>query len=390
VRITVPSQHEAGERRVAITPDVARRLIRRGHVVAVESGAGVPAGHDDVDYEAVGAQIVDREQAWSGDLVATVGRPPPETPVRGAVLGLLRPFDDPAGLAELASGGATLFAFEAVPRTTRAQVVDALSSQATALGYRGAVEAAARIDRLFPMLTTAAGTIRPAKVLVLGAGVAGLQALATARRLGAAVSGFDVRPEAAEEIRSIGATCIQLDAPAPQVPPSEAPAPDTPARGGEQHRGTDDQTRLRAGLAPHVATADAVITAAAVPGRRAPLLIDHAMVASMRRGSVIVDLAAPTGGNCAATQPGRTIEVHGVTIVGDTDLVSRVAGDASSMLARNVAAFVELVTGDDGRFVADWNDDIVAESCVARDGVLVHPRLVDTATATATATEEAP
>jgi NAD(P) transhydrogenase subunit alpha len=370
VRITVPSQHEAGERRVAITPDVARRLVQRGHVVAVESGAGVPAGHDDVDYEAVGAQIVDREQAWSGDLVATVGRPPPETPVRGAVLGLLRPFDDPAGLAELASGGATLFAFEAVPRTTRAQVVDALSSQATALGYRGAVEAAARIDRLFPMLTTAAGTIRPAKVLVLGAGVAGLQALATARRLGAAVSAFDVRPEAAEEIRSIGATCLQLDLPAPDGSAAGADGHDDPV--------DDDPARLLAALAPHVAAADVIITAAAVPGRRAPLLIDDAMVASMRRGAVIVDLAAPTGGNCTATRPGLTIEVDGVTIVGDTDLVSRVAGDASAMFARNVAAFVELVTGDDGRFVADWDDDIVAESCVARDGVLIHPHLVDT------------
>jgi NAD(P) transhydrogenase subunit alpha len=266
-------------------------------------------------------------------------------------------------------------------------VVDALSSQATALGYRGAVEAAARIDRLFPMLTTAAGTIRPAKVLVLGAGVAGLQALATARRLGAAVSAFDVRPEAAEEVRSIGATCIQLDVPTPAptpTPDTPAASPDTPAPGGEQQCDTDDPARLRAALAPHVAAADAVITAAAVPGRRAPVLIDDAMVASMRRGAVIVDLAAPTGGNCAATHPGRTIEVDGVTIVGDTDLVSRVAGDASSMLARNVAAFVELVTGDDGRFVADWSDDIVAESCVARDGNLIHPRLVDTPT------EEAP
>jgi NAD(P) transhydrogenase subunit alpha len=369
VRITVPSQHEASERRVAITPDVARRLVQRGHLVEVETGAGIPAGHDDAGYAAVGAAIVGREQAWCGDLVATVGRPRPGTTVSGAVLGLLRPFDDPAGLAELAAGGATLFAFEAVPRTTRAQVVDALSSQATALGYRGAVEAASRIDRLFPMLTTAAGTIRPAKVLVLGAGVAGLQALATARRLGAAVSAFDVRPEAAEEIRSIGATCIQLDLPAPD-----------PSAAGVEGPGdvADDPARLLAALAPHVAAADAVIMAAAVPGRRAPLLVDDAMVASMRRGAVIVDLAAPTGGNCAATQPGRTIEVDGVTIVGDTDLVSRVAGDASAMFARNVAAFVELVTGDDGRFVADWDDDIVAESCVARDGVLIHPRLVDT------------
>jgi H+-translocating NAD(P) transhydrogenase subunit alpha len=368
VRITVPSQQDTSERRVAITPDVARRLVDRGHVVAVEAGAGVPAGHDDCEYEAVGAEIIGHEHAWCGDLVATVGRPPPARAVRGAVLGLLQPFDDPAGLAVLAESGATLFAFEAVPRTSRAQVVDALSSQATALGYRGAIEAAARIDRLFPMLTTAAGTIRPAKVLVLGAGVAGLQAIATARRLGAAVSAFDIRAAAAEEIRSIGATFIELDAPVQDASTAGAYAREVDA---------DDQARIVAGLAPHVAAADAVITAASIPGRPAPLMIDDAGVASMRRGAVIVDLAAATGGNCSATQPGRTIDVDGVTIVGDTDLVSRVAGDASAMLARNVAAFVELVTGVDGSFVTDWSDDIVAESCVARDGALVHPRLVD-------------
>ena len=367
VLITVPSQEKATERRVAITPDVARRLVDRGHRVAIESGAGVPAGHDDLDYKTAGAEIVDDERAWYGDLVATVGRPSPGTPVVGALLGLLQPFDDPDGLAALATTGATLFAFEAVPRTTRAQVVDALSSQATVLGYRGALEAAARIDRLFPMLTTAAGTIRPSKVLVLGAGVAGLQAIATARRLGAAVSAFDVRAEAGEQVRSIGATFIELD----------APVQDASTSGGyAQEVAAGEQARIVAGLAPHVAAADAVITAAAIPGRRAPLMIDDAMVASMRRGAVIVDLSASTGGNCSATRPGRTIDVDGVTIVGDTDLVSRVTGDASAMLARNVAAFVELVTGDDGDFFVNWDDDIVAESCVARDGVLVHPRLV--------------
>jgi len=368
VLVTVPSQQETSERRVAITPDVALRLVDRGHGVAVEFGAGVPAGHDDSAYKAVGAEIVDNERAWCGDLVATVGRPSAGTTVGGALLGLLQPFDDPAGLAVLAASGATLFAFEAVPRTTRAQVVDALSSQATVLGYRGALEAAARIDRLFPMLTTAAGTIRPSKVLVLGAGVAGLQAIATARRLGAAVSAFDVRAEAAEQVRSIGAAFIELDAPAQDASASDGYAREVDA---------DAQARIVAGLVPHVAAADAVITTVAIPGRRSPLMIDDAMVASMRRGAVIVDLAAGAGGNCSATQPGRTIDVDGVTIVGDTDLVSRVAGDASAMLARNVAAFVELLTGDDGSFVTDWDDDIVAESCVARDGVLVHSRLVD-------------
>lgn len=377
--ITVPIQPATSERRVAITPDVTHQLLGRGHRVLVASGAGLRAGHDDAAYKAAGAEIVDDDEAWSGDLVATVGRPPAGTPVSGAVLGLLQPFDDPAGLGELAAGGATLFAFEAVPRTTRAQVVDALSSQATILGYRGALEAATRIDRLFPMLTTAAGTIRPSKVLVLGAGVAGLQAIATARRLGAAVSAFDVRADAAEQVRSIGATFIEID----------APAQDASTSGGyAQEVGADEQSRILVGLAPHVAAADAVITAAAIPGRPAPLMVDDAMVNSMRRGSVIVDLAASTGGNCSATQPGRTVEIDGVTIVGDTDLMSRVAGDASAMLARNVKAFVELVTGPEAAYVANWDDDIVAESCVARGGVLVHPRLVERPT-DADTTEEA-
>ena len=379
--ITVPHQPETSERRVAITPEVARRLVDRGHRVAVSAGAGIRAGHDDAEYKAIGAEIVDAAEAWHGDLVATVGRPAPGTDVQGAVIGLFQPFDDPTGLAELAAGGATLFAFEAVPRTSRAQVVDALSSQATILGYQGALEAATRIDRMFPMLTTAAGTIRPSKVLVLGAGVAGLQAIATARRLGAAVSGFDVRAAAAEQVRSIGANFVEIDGPVQDA---------TTSGGYAQEVADDEQARIMAGLAPHVAAADVVITAAAIPGRRAPLMIDDAMVASMRRGAVIVDLSAATGGNCSATQPGRTVEVDGVTIVGDTDLVSRVARDASAMYARNVAAFVELVTDDDGSFVAKWDDDIVAESCVARDGVLVHPRLVsDPEPTTPLPTEEA-
>lgn len=375
--ITVPAQSEAVERRVALTPDVVRRLVGRGHRIAVEQGAGLRAGHDDAEYKAAGAELVDDAAAWTGDLVATVARPAAGTRVESAVLGLLQPFDDPHGLADLASGGATLFAFEAVPRTTRAQVVDALSSQATVLGYQGALEAATRTDRLFPMLTTAAGTLRPSKVLVLGAGVAGLQAIATARRLGAAVSAFDVRAAAAEQVRSIGATFVAID----------SPAQDASTSGGYAREvGADEQAQILAGLAPHVSGADAVITAAAIPGRRAPLMIDDAMVTSMRRGAVIVDLAAATGGNCSATVPGRTVDVDGVTIVGDTDLISRVARDASAMYARNVAAFVELVTGADGALHMDWDDDIVADSCVARGGALVHPALLGTGTST----QEAP
>lgn len=354
------------ERRVALTPEVAGRLVGRGHRVDVATAAGEGAGHTDDEYLQVGAQVVDDAAAWTADLVATVGRPPVDVAVPGAVIGLLRPFDDPAGLTELASGGATLFAFEAVPRTTRAQVVDALSSQATVLGYQGVLEAAARSDRLFPMLTTAAGTIRPSKVLVLGAGVAGLQAIATARRLGAAVSAFDVRAAAAEQVRSLGATFVEVD----------APSQDASASGGyAQAVADDEQARIIAGLAPFVTAADVVITSAAIPGRRAPVMIDAATLAGMRRGAVVVDLAAGTGGNCTATEPGRTVEVDGVTIIGDLDLVGRVARDASAMYARNVAAFIELLTAEDGSYHADWDDDIVAGSCVARGGAVVHPML---------------
>jgi NAD(P) transhydrogenase subunit alpha len=267
----------------------------------------------------------------------------------------------------MAAHGAIIFAFEAVPRTTRAQVVDALSSQATVAGYQGVLEAATLTDRLFPMLTTAAGTIRPSRVLILGAGVAGLQAIAMARRMGAVVSAFDVRAAAAEQVRSLGATFIEV----------EMQAQDASTSGGyAKEVAADQQAQILAGLAPHVAAADVVVSTAAIPGRSAPLLIDDSMVSSMRRGAVIVDLAASTGGNCSATQPGSRIEVDGVIVEGATDLVSRVARDASAMYARNVAAFVDLITGaDDAAFVANWDDDIVAESCVARDGVLVHPRI---------------
>jgi NAD(P) transhydrogenase subunit alpha len=367
VRITVPSQVDPTERRVGITPETAEKLIGRGHTIAVASNAGIRAGHEDQDYIDVGAEIVDPQAAWTGDLIATIDRPGPGTAIEGSIIGLLRPFDDPAGIASMAAGGATIFAFEAIPRTTRAQVVDALSSQATVAGYQGVLQAAVLSDRLFPMLTTAAGTIRPSKVLVLGAGVAGLQAIATARRLGAVVSAFDVRSAAAEQVRSLGATFIEV----------ETPAQDASTSGGyAKEVAADQQTQILAALAPHVAAADAIVTTAAIPGRPAPLLIDDSMVASMRRGAVIVDLAASTGGNCSATEPGSTIDVGGVMIVGSTDLVSGVARDASAMYARNVAAFVDLVTsGDDASFVANWDDDIVAESCVARDGVLVHPRI---------------
>jgi H+-translocating NAD(P) transhydrogenase subunit alpha len=366
MRIGVPLQIAPGERRVALTPEVAARLVSKGHVVAIEAGAGLAAGHSDADYTAVGAEVVDRASAWTADLIASVDRPPEEVTVSGAILGLLRPFDDVEAIARLAATGVTAFAFEAVPRTTRAQVVDALSSQATVAGYRAVLEAANRSDLMFPMMTTAAGTLKPAKVVVLGAGVAGLQAIATARRLGAVVAAFDVRAAAAEQVRSLGATFIEVEA-APQ---------DGSASGGYAREvAADEQARILRGLFGHVVAADAVIGTAAIPGRPAPKLVSREMVEAMRPGAVIVDLAAATGGNCEATSPGETVEVGGVIIVGNTDLVSRVPGDASRLYSRNVASFIELVTGDEGAFDPNWDDDIVSESCIMRDGRLVHPRL---------------
>lgn len=366
MRIGVPRE-VGGGRRVALTPDVVGRLADEGHAVLVELGAGVAADQPDESYRSRGARIVDGEEVWDADFVATVGPPAPPFRLRpgAALLGMLRPFDNPAIMDDLATTGGTVFAFEAVPRISRAQVVDALSSQATAAGYRAALEAAAACHRFFPMLTTAAGTVPPAKVLVLGAGVAGLQAIATTRRLGAVVSAFDVRAAAAEQVRSLGASFIEVEA---------APQDAGTAGGYAREMEEEDQRRVLEGLAPHVAASDAVIATAAIPGRPAPLLITEEMVAAMHAGSVIVDVAAPTGGNCALTRPGETVVHGGVVVVGATDLEDRVSADASRMYARNVAAFLRLITKD-GDLAIDLGDEVVSGACIAREGKVVHPSL---------------
>jgi NAD(P) transhydrogenase subunit alpha len=362
-------RHVEPERRVALTPDVARALATSGHRVSIAAGAGLAAGFADDAYTAAGADI-DPDDGWAADLIVAVTDPGDRTPTT-ALLGMLDPFTRPERMAELAAAGATVFAFEAVPRTTRAQVVDALSSQATAVGYQAVLTAAAASDRFFPMLTTAAGTIRPAKVVVLGAGVAGLQAVATARRLGAVVSAFDVRAAAAEQIESLGARFITLD---------DEPTDASDAGGYATELADDAQQRVIDGLAPHLADADVVITTAAIPGRPAPTLVDDASLRSMRRGAVVIDIAAATGGNTTATRSGETVEVDGVAIIGATDLASGVAADASRMYAKNVAAFIDLLADDEARFAPDWDDEIVAASCIARDGRLVHPRLSEATT----------
>lgn len=371
MRIGVPAQQSNDELRVAITPDVAKRLIASGHELMIETGAGSKAGYPDAQYQDVGATVTTAEQVWSCDFVTTIERPSPsDLGPAVAVIGMIAPFDDPDEMKPLADTGATIFALEAVPRTSRAQTVDALSSQASVAGYQAVLEAAASSDRFFPMLTTAAGTIRPSKVVVLGAGVAGLQAIATARRLGAVVSAFDVRSAAAEQVESLGASFITVE-----TEPQDASDSGGYAREVE----ADQQERIIAGLAPHLVDADAVITTAAIPGRPAPLLIRADTVRAMRPGAVIVDISASTGGNCELTRPGETIDVDGVLIIGATDLVSRVANHASQMYARNVMAFIELITDPDSKELRlDYSDDIVEGACIARSGEVVHPRLVPT------------
>lgn len=354
------------ERRVALVPDVVKKLVEDGHRISVSPSAGEGAGFTDADYAAAGADLAVPVDA---DIVAVVDLPLSGTVPGKSLLGMLRPFDDPDAMRALASTGVTAWAFEAVPRTTRAQTIDALSSQATVAGYQAVLEGAAASDRFFPMLTTAAGTIRPAAVLVLGAGVAGLQAIATARRLGAVVSAFDVRAAAAEQVESLGAKFVTL----------EVPAQDAADSGGYAREVADDeQRRILDGLAPLVARSDVVISTAAIPGRPAPLLIERSTVEAMRPGAVIVDLAAATGGNCELTVSGETIEHAGVKIIGATDLMARVPADASRMYSRNVAAFLALISGEAGAFTPDVDDDIVRDSMICRAGAVVHPRLLET------------
>lgn len=325
----------------------------------MEAGAGRAAGFRDDDYTDAGAVI---GEPWAAEIIATIGCPDWGKVSEGAsVIGLLRPFDDPGQMRHAAARRVTAYAFEALPRTTRAQSMDVLSSQATVAGYQAVLEAAVRLETFMPMLTTAAGTIRPSKVLVLGAGVAGLQAIATARRLGAVTSAFDVRAAAAEQVESLGASFVAVD----------VEGQDASTSGGYAKELEDDtQQRIIDGLAPSVIESDAVICTAQIPGRPAPLLIEEKTVRAMAPGSVIVDLAAPTGGNCEVTEPGRTVEVGGVTVIGDTDMVSRTARDASRMYARNMLALLELVVAG-----PDFDDEIIDGCCITHNGEIRNDRV---------------
>jgi H+-translocating NAD(P) transhydrogenase subunit alpha len=367
MRIAVPNESRGGERRVALVPDVIKRLAAKGHEVVVESGAGERALIPDALFEEAGARIAQGDSALDGaNAVVRVTPPTSEEidklPDGSVLIAFLAPLTSPDTTRALASAGVTAFAMEAIPRITRAQSMDALSSQATVSGYRATLIAAQELGRFLPMLTTAAGTIPPAKVLVLGAGVAGLQAIATSRRLGAQVTAFDVRSVVKEQVESLGAKFLELDIGA-----------DAEAAGGYARELTpEEQQRQQEALNESLTGFDAVITTALIPGRPAPKLVTAAGVQNMRPGSVIVDLAGEAGGNCELTQPGETIIEHDVIIASPLNLPATMPEHASQLYSRNIQSLLELITGEEGQLELNFDDEVVAGACITRDGEIVH------------------
>ncbi len=356
---------------MALVPDVVRALVAAGHEVVVQAGAGAGARHADAEYGDAGANIVatvDELYAHPA-VVVKVAAPTAAELTRlsdgHVVIAFLNPLGDPASIAEIAATGATAIAIELIPRITRAQSMDALSSQATVAGYRAVLYGAATLGRFFPLLMTAAGTVKPARVLVLGAGVAGLQAIATARRLGAIVSAFDVRPAVREQVESLGARFLEID----------LPDGDTETAGGYAKELSEEAHRREQELVTRaVAESDVVVTTALIPGRPAPVLVTAEAVALMRAGSVIVDLAAEAGGNCELTTPGQVVDHHGVSIIGTLNLPSSMAQHASQLYAKNVESLLKLLSRD-GELVLDPDDAILRESLVCSGGVVVHARV---------------
>lgn len=376
MKIGVLTESMPGENRVALTPSSADSLVSGGHTVSVQQGAGVRAGFPDDAYRDVGCNLVDRPTVVSSSetiltvYTPNVGADPGDLP--GAVnggqtfIGFADPFSTRSGVEALAATGASLFSVELVPRITRAQSMDALSSMATVSGYKIVLSVADRLPRMFPLMMTAAGTVSPAKVLILGAGVAGLQAIATARRLGAVVSAYDVRPAVKEQVESLGATFVELD-----IEASEA----EDAGGYATDQGKAFYEQQQAALAEVVAQQDVVITTALIPGKRAPILLTEPMVRGMSPGSIVADMAAERGGNCALTRPGEEVDVDGVRIIGPVNIPSSVPYHASQMYARNLVNFLAHLTGEDGALVVDPQDEITKETLVAKDGHVVNERV---------------
>ncbi len=373
--IGVPLETAAGETRVAVTPETAKKLKAQGHTIRVQSGAGVAASATDDAYVAAGAEITDAAGALGAELVLKVRSPSAdELPLMkngAALVGLLNPFDQD-GLARVAAAGLTSFALEAAPRTTRAQSMDVLSSQANIAGYKAVMIAANAYQRLFPMLMTAAGTIKAARVVVLGVGVAGLQAIATAKRLGAVIEASDVRPSVKEQVESLGGKFIDVSY---DTPEEKAAAEGVGGYAKPMPQSWLDRQKVE--VAKRVANADIVISTALIPGRAAPVLITEDMVKSMKPGSVIVDMAAGkgpvasdgrAGGNCPLTEAGKTVVKHGVTLVGETNIPALVAADSSSLYARNVLDFLKLVITKEGGFNVPLDDDIVVACLMTQSG----------------------
>jgi NAD(P) transhydrogenase subunit alpha len=371
MQITVLKETNENETRVALVPESVKKLVALKTTVAVESGAGLYAGASDDDYKSAGATISDNRASLLGttDVWVSINRPLDEDiqlVKTGAVLfGFLRPLDEPAALGPAVKRGLTIFAMEIVPRITRAQAMDGLSSMATIVGYKAVVMAAERMPRMFPMLMTAAGTVPPARVLVIGAGVAGLQAIATARRLGAVVDGFDIRAAAGEAVRSLGANFLEVDLGGLQ----------TEDTGGYAKEVTEEvMDRSRALIVKAARTADCIITSAQVPGRPAPVLVTGEAVAGMKRGSVIVDLAGASGGNCALTKAGEEVIRTGVSVLAPLNLAATVPVHASQLYSRNVTAFLALLI-DKGELRVNLEDDVLGPSCVAHANTVLNPRV---------------
>jgi H+-translocating NAD(P) transhydrogenase subunit alpha len=370
MRIAVPREQQPGEARVALVPESVKKLVAAGAEVGIETGAGLHAGFPDADYQAAGASVMGRADLLpEADILACVNRPEPDDFAKlklgAVVIGFLKPLDEPAALEPIISRKLTAFAVELVPRSTRAQSMDALSSMATIAGYKAVLIAAARLPRMFPMLMTAAGTVPPAKVLVLGAGVAGLQAIATAKRLGAVVEAYDVRAAAGQDVKSLGAKFLDVDLGGIET---------QDAGGYAKELSPEALQRGRDMVAKHAAISDVVITTAQVPGRKAPLMLTEEAVNNMRPGSVIVDLAASTGGNVAFTKPGEDVDHNGVLILGPLNLPATVPGNASQLYSRNLTSFLALIN-DKGTLKIDMNDDILKGACVAYQGGTVHPKV---------------
>jgi len=367
MHIAVPAETSPGELRVAITPDSVARLVKAGHTVRVQSGAGRHAGFPDASYESVGAIVADGNAVYEGaELVCRVQPPSADEivaiPQGAALLSLLHPGRNSVLLDALARRGVTALALELVPRITRAQSMDVLSSQSTVAGYKAVLIGAAALPKFLPMLTTAAGNVSPAKVFIIGAGVAGLQAIATARRLGGVVSAFDVRPAAREQVLSLGATFVANDLVA---------AGSETAGGYARAQSADEAERTRAALANHVKDVDLVVTTAQIPGKPAPKLITADMVASMRPGAVIVDLAAESGGNCELTLAGETVQSGATTIIGPLNVPATVPFHASQMFGKNVLALVTHLSTKEGALSIDPTDEITGAMTVVRDGSVV-------------------